>query len=248
MHNRISKAKRDKHKEIQPQEEHLEEVRLLYRGHGIKRLAMTAALPQKVSDAPKRRRGLKWVSCLSYFASSGEMLDHHDLQRNMTSTHNPVKPVAIIEKDGDALEFQTEAQIQGLKYKYAPLGPRSIRVLVLLPGPPNGRLECELDTHNLDGLSTSGQYTAISYTWNASKYDHLFVEPERIPPTHELHTRFDFRHPLHCGGGRFLISTNLYNLLRRLRHATDGIALWIDAVCINQDDMEERASQVMLMG
>ena len=40
---------------------------------------------------------------------------------------------------------------------------------------------------------------------------------------------------------------NLENALRRLRWLREPRTLWIDAICINQDDLDERAQQVMLM-
>ena len=44
-------------------------------------------------------------------------------------------------------------------------------------------------------------------------------------------------------------TTALLAALRRLRHGCKGTrrTLWVDAVCINQDNLEERASQVRLM-
>ena len=39
-----------------------------------------------------------------------------------------------------------------------------------------------------------------------------------------------------------------YNALLGLRKASQSITIWIDAICINQDDLEERRAQVELMG
>jgi hypothetical protein len=166
----------------------------------------------------------------------------------MTSVRSPTKPLGILEKDGDDLQRETEQHVAALAYRYAPLpGPRAFRVLVLLPGQPNSRLECQLNTHDLDAPASAGSYTAVSYTWGASKYDRLVIKGEQIPFNHPLHGTVDIRHPVYCGDKRILVSTNLYNLLRRMRDTDDGIALWIDAICINQDDFQERARQVMLM-
>lgn len=51
-------------------------------------------------------------------------------------------------------------------------------------------------------------------------------------------------------GKRFHVTKNLLGFLRRLRAGSaklDGW-VWVDAVCINQSDMAERASQVAMMG
>ncbi|KAL2268774.1 hypothetical protein VTJ83DRAFT_3620 [Remersonia thermophila] len=87
-------------------------------------------------------------------------------------------------------------------------------------------------------------YTALSYTWGS--------------PEAKQYTIF-------LNGQRFRVRSNLYSILRHLRwrgigtkkapadlqDSTDQLQrmpLWIDAVCINQDDVLERNSQVMLMG
>jgi hypothetical protein len=41
---------------------------------------------------------------------------------------------------------------------------------------------------------------------------------------------------------------NLWNALLELRHEQDARTLWIDAICINQDDISERNHQVTQMG
>ncbi len=44
------------------------------------------------------------------------------------------------------------------------------------------------------------------------------------------------------------ITTNLFFALGRLRKNTEARYIWIDALCINQDNGEERNHQVPLMG
>lgn len=45
-------------------------------------------------------------------------------------------------------------------------------------------------------------------------------------------------------GHRFDITPNLFWALLRLRHPDRERILWVDAVCINQADFEERGQQV----
>jgi len=47
---------------------------------------------------------------------------------------------------------------------------------------------------------------------------------------------------------RYEIRENLFDALVHLRHETRERVLWIDAICINQDDVEERNHQVSQMG
>jgi hypothetical protein len=44
------------------------------------------------------------------------------------------------------------------------------------------------------------------------------------------------------------ITKNLHDALLRLRLPTQPRLVWTDAICINQEDIEERGSQVKLMG
>jgi hypothetical protein len=90
-------------------------------------------------------------------------------------------------------------------------------------------------------------FRAVSYTWMESKYDNLTINGERMSDFPGLRGKYSIRHPLWCRGRRIIISTNLRDALRRFRHATLPIRLWIDAVCINQQDLVERSQQVLLM-
>ncbi|KAH3938898.1 hypothetical protein HBH53_243200 [Parastagonospora nodorum] len=71
------------------------------------------------------------------------------------------------------------------------------------------------------------KYEAISYTWGNT----------------------NLLHSLHMGGnGNFLkVTTNCFHALRHLRRADSDRALWIDAICINQMDLDERGHQVKTM-
>ncbi len=52
---------------------------------------------------------------------------------------------------------------------------------------------------------------------------------------------------LNCSGRRLALTKNLLDAIRRLRRKDKTIILWIDQICINQEDLEERSSQVLLM-
>ncbi|KAH7061663.1 heterokaryon incompatibility protein-domain-containing protein [Paraphoma chrysanthemicola] len=127
---------------------------------------------------------------------------------------------------------------------------RNIRILELSPKASNGELQCRLIETPLDDVPP---YQALSYVWG--------------DPT--------IREPIWCNGQRMDVTTNLANALRRLRPLQSEIGLkyanddatnprcgdddsatsshastrwvWADAICINQNDMVERSSQVQLM-
>ena len=55
-------------------------------------------------------------------------------------------------------------------------------------------------------------------------------------------------HLIRCDSSILLVTTNLLAALRRLRFSTLRRYLWIDAICINQEDTEEKTQQVAMMG
>lgn len=113
-------------------------------------------------------------------------------------------------------------------YQYTALpSSHSTRILHLNPGvendPISGVLEC------ID-LRDERQYEALSYQWGN--------------PDQSLISLMDH-------GLTLKITESLFNALKDIRHANprDGSrAIWADAICINQKDIEERQQQVNLMG
>ncbi|VUC22238.1 unnamed protein product [Clonostachys rosea] len=114
-------------------------------------------------------------------------------------------------------------------YATAPLRTRTaFRLLELSPGcPDDPRIHVTLRNTNLAAAESS--FEALSYTWGAE-----------TP-----------RKPIHCGkSGReqLEVTLNCYTALLNLRHRREARVLWIDAICINQADMQERNAQVRMMG
>ncbi|RYP19998.1 hypothetical protein DL765_003047 [Monosporascus sp. GIB2] len=102
---------------------------------------------------------------------------------------------------------------------------REIRLLQLLPiaGPKHARIpECRLiQTSLLEGP----QYVALSYVWGNPERNRVIVVDElgiRIPK-------------------------NLFDALIALRPIKDPVTIWIDFLCINQENDAEKSWQVELM-
>ena len=107
---------------------------------------------------------------------------------------------------------------------YSPLDveEREIRLLRLLPGRWTDPIACELSTVS---LRRNPCYDALSYVWGDPK--------DTLPITVD---------------GKLLQATKSVRLaLRRLRSYHNSRTLWVDAICINQEDQEEKTQQVMLM-
>jgi len=93
------------------------------------------------------------------------------------------------------------------------------RILILEPGEfgdnLKGRLKHVRSLQNHD-------YEALSYVWGETSGTHM----------------------MSCSGMKIQITANLDAALRRLRFRDQPRLLWVDAICINQDDIIEKNHQV----
>lgn len=111
------------------------------------------------------------------------------------------------------------------RFKYTALahGQNQIRLLKLLDsGSHDAPISCCLQVQDFDRLL---EYEALSYVWGE--------EPASLP--------------ILLDGLHFEVRPNLYRALHRLKHQSRPRVLWIDAICINQADQEEKESQIPLM-
>ena len=99
---------------------------------------------------------------------------------------------------------------------------REIRVVVLLPGQWSEPIRCVLTVVR---LGKAPSYQALSYVWGDPRNQQK-VSVNQQP---------------------FLITRNLHKALRRLRDPDAVRMIWVDALCINQEDVIERNQQVRLM-
>ncbi|TRX93625.1 hypothetical protein FHL15_005597 [Xylaria flabelliformis] len=108
-------------------------------------------------------------------------------------------------------------------YKYlSRLEASNIRVLSIQPGLEESPLECQLEERNLESDVIE---EALSYVWGEPILDKA----------------------IDVDGKSFRVTANLYNILRSLRCQDVPRKIWIDAICINQSDLDEKGHQVRLM-
>lgn len=114
-------------------------------------------------------------------------------------------------------------------YKKCPLQQHEMRILVLHPAHDHiGPIECDFATIDLNGASLD--YEAVSYCWG--------------PPVEGWQL---YDESLRLRGVEMTIKGNLADALRRFRYQDRERRLWVDALCINQEDHAERADQVAMM-
>lgn len=98
-----------------------------------------------------------------------------------------------------------------------------IRILTLAASPDSSEpIHVRLATVN---LADEPVYEALSYCWGDATNKLLIF----------------------CDGKPFPVTENLESALRHIRLPDEDRVLWIDALCINQNDVSERAHQVNLM-
>ena len=106
---------------------------------------------------------------------------------------------------------------------YSVLRDGHIRLVHLNVGTRNDALSIQVQENV--GLQTAPVYKALSYTWGDSQKECS----------------------ISCGSESIAITANLAAALLQLRSPFTPRALWIDQICINQDDVDERSKQVALM-
>lgn len=101
--------------------------------------------------------------------------------------------------------------------------PDSIRLISIDPGSGDDHVSVRLLECS---IGSAPQYDALSYVWGDT-----------------LNQR-----TISCDSSPISITQNLHWALRRVRHVHWPVAVWADAICINQEDIGERNAQVGMMG
>ncbi|KAH7400310.1 heterokaryon incompatibility protein-domain-containing protein [Cadophora sp. MPI-SDFR-AT-0126] len=117
---------------------------------------------------------------------------------------------------------QTSQSLVG-EFRYHPLADADeIRILSVEAGTHEDPIRCQL--HHIK-LSEKPVYEALSYMWGPTVFKTISLN-----------------------GQNHQVRQNLWQALIHLRLKNSNLIIWIDAVCINQDDKDERNQQVMQMG
>lgn len=118
-------------------------------------------------------------------------------------------------------------------YSYRSLGVQQIRLLTLISSREGDSLKATLKAHSLSSLPP---YETISYVWGSERKTNS-IEIR----THKQEVRDN------TAFQRFHLTQNAYSALLNMRRDDRSRVLWIDAICIDQDNIEERNVQVSFM-
>ncbi|KAI4281776.1 MAG: hypothetical protein L6R38_003431 [Xanthoria sp. 2 TBL-2021] len=129
-------------------------------------------------------------------------------------------------------------------YKYAPLNEDTeIRLLTLLPDWFEAPIHISLEINVLSDGEVP-EFEALSYVWgDASDLLDIFLEtsPSKRPELRETDDidSIEWR--------TLRVTKNLFEALKHLRLEDRPRVLWIDAICVDQQNLEERGHQVLRM-
>ncbi|OQV09929.1 hypothetical protein CLAIMM_14002 [Cladophialophora immunda] len=128
--------------------------------------------------------------------------------------------VKLDDKDGPKPIGKT--YIPKALYDSFTIGSAEIRIIEVMPGEPDEGIVCRI---RKVALAEDIQYEALSYAWS---------DPEKV-------SEIDIENH------RCKVTVNLALALRRLRHRDTSRVLWVDAICINQEEYQEKSRQVGMM-
>ncbi|CAM1501642.1 Fc.00g036260.m01.CDS01 [Cosmosporella sp. VM-42] len=136
-------------------------------------------------------------------------------------------------------------------YAYAPLPTKSsIRLLSFSPDEKFG-YACSLESFE---LALAPSFLALSYTWGNPIQFPWLEQSFTTKNEAKWHTHYDQEFYFKIDGRVVPLKPgrNLDHALRRLRDADESLMgcryLWVDALCINQEDKPEQTSQMLMMG
>jgi hypothetical protein len=106
---------------------------------------------------------------------------------------------------------------------YQSLPERSIRFLKLHPHQDDGLISCSFSIQHINNEVSAPTYIALSYAWGRDHLtNHILIDDETVE-----------------------VRQNLYEFLLQCGRWD---AIWIDTLCINQEDSSEGSQQVQMMG
>ncbi|KAI5917471.1 heterokaryon incompatibility protein-domain-containing protein [Camillea tinctor] len=123
-----------------------------------------------------------------------------------------------------SLEAQTMNNMKpGYPYSALDREHPHIRLITLQPGIWSDKISCIVHVVPFDGEQV---YETLSYVWGSPNN----------------------RKTISLNNHDFEVTDNLWLAMRRLRSPSSARVLWIDAICINQKDNDEKSQQVTMMG
>lgn len=128
-------------------------------------------------------------------------------------------------------------------YRHTPINTErdTIRLIRLKRGPITANISCEL-FETLLSKDIGVTYEALSYTWGSSEPGQSFSDRDDTQRAQVAKTVTIVVNHLN-----FYVTPNLYLALHHLRDVENDRILWVDAICIDQNNDREKGHQVGMM-
>jgi hypothetical protein len=160
------------------------------------------------------------------------MLKFYDSIKNLADARQYEDRLDFLINSVSSVNSSSRESVPTSGHLYEPLHSGThIRLLELNPGGFDKALTFHFHIANLS--SSHPEYEAVSYVWGCHSFS--VRAPDR-PSNIAM-----------SGNNSVKISENLAELLRYLRYNNRSRMIWVDGLCINQHDKEERGHQVSLM-
>ena len=173
---------------------------------------------------PENERPFKCPVCGRGFLFPKDLKRHESLHQNDDASRSRASPPAAAPP-----QLLVRGLADARTHKYQPLlVDCEFRILTILPG-VDGEIHCSLTHYDLSFVSTIPPYEALSWSWDYSK-DHFKIL---------LRSQDDFR--MHS------VPPSLHGALKWLRYEDHPRRIWVDFLCINNKDEQERTTQVPLI-
>jgi hypothetical protein len=170
-----------------------------------------------MTSKPCAHPDVRFYDDLGCCLSCGEIV--HSVQASTQDSGHTTTPLVAV-----------ESPPSGAYYMYQDLeltGGREIRLMQLLPGKLADPVRCLITIERLQ--ERPEPYEALSYTWATEDGDDSCTGR------------------VYCENATIAVTKNCEAVLRRLRRTHYLRRLWVDAICVNQSNIEERNHQVGLM-
>ena len=162
---------------------------------------------------------------------------------NPRRPRTPVPGVAPKAALGNRLRLVAD-RVNHHNFKYNPVCADEVRLMKLVQGEPNSRIEVELMTVPFRKLGTHYRFEALSYHWgedDAAKP--IFIRDISRPPP-KIDSLYQSVNRAQAPENEIRIKYNLFEALYHLRSQEQDLWLWVDALCIDQDNPKEKEVQV----
>ncbi|KAB2104030.1 hypothetical protein AG0111_0g7902 [Alternaria gaisen] len=134
-------------------------------------------------------------------------------------------------------------------YSYKRIPENQVRLLLIKPGSFDDQINASLLVVSDNDLGSEHfPYSALSYNWGNSNDDNTIIiqDDPASTPVKSIAKAVGALQAI-ARDKMIKVKPNLYEALRHLRRETHTVALWVDALCINQFDNKEKEEQVLKM-